>query len=83
MRGVAEWKGVFVCDDGSGSFTFDVATDLGTDQETLYLGGDWAVFEGTGAYIGLTGSGTTLVTCVDPDNPSCHTDHDGYLELPG
>ncbi len=83
VRGTAKWKGVYVCTDGTGSFTLDVATDLGTDQETLYLGGDWTVFEGTGTYVGLTGSGTTLIACVDRDNPSCHTDNDGYLELTG
>lgn len=74
------WKGVYVCDDDSGGFTFDVATKFEIG-DTLNHFGEWSVLEGTGAYLGLTGSGTTYVECVDPDNPSCHMDNDGYVEI--
>jgi len=50
----------FNCSDGTGSFTFVVEERNG---------GPWSVLEGTGAYAGVTGSGTVEVVRDQHDHP--------------
>jgi hypothetical protein len=79
---VMSFKCTFTCGDGSGEFTTNVDGDF-QPGEVFWFSGEWTVLEGTGAYEGLTGTGTTKVMCTNPAAPECHEDHDGQLEPAG
>ncbi len=80
-NGHEQWIYTMVCSDGSGTFRLDVDSRRWDEWDGWYAIRTYTVIDGSGAYQGMSGYGTGLISCNYGVGHVCIEDFEGTFRL--